>query len=86
MRFVHRKKFVKGLAILSANRKKRVGEIIRLFEENPFNPQLNNHALHGKLKDLRSISAGGDLRITFFEEDNYEVVYLVCIGTHNQVY
>ncbi len=86
MRFVHRKKFTKGLEKLTPNQKKSVGEVIKLFEDDPFHPKLNNHALHGKLKDLRSISVGGDLRITFFEEDNYEVVYLVCIGTHNQVY
>jgi mRNA-degrading endonuclease YafQ of YafQ-DinJ toxin-antitoxin module len=35
---------------------------------------------------LRAISAGGDLRIIFMEENNYEVIHLIRIGTHNQVY
>ncbi len=65
MKLIHRKSFRKSLENLTSNQKKRVGKVIKLFEENPHHPQLNNHALHGKLKDLRSIAAGGDLRIIF---------------------
>ncbi len=66
MRFVHRKSFKKGLEKLTPNQKKRVAEVLHLFEKNPYNPHMKNHSLHRKLKDLRAISVGEDMRITFF--------------------
>lgn len=86
MRLIYRKSFIKALDKLTPNQKKRVGQTLKQFESDHFHPTLNNHALQGKLKGLRSISVGGDLRILFAEEDNYAVVYLVFIGSHSQAY
>ncbi|RJP22060.1 MAG: type II toxin-antitoxin system mRNA interferase toxin, RelE/StbE family [Candidatus Omnitrophota bacterium] len=86
MKFIYRKSFTKSLQKLPPNQQKRIGQVIRCFENNPFDPQLKNHSLHGEQKELRAISAGGDLRIIFMEENNYEVIHLIRIGTHNQVY
>ncbi len=62
----------------------RVEERIRLFQHNPNNPLLHNHALVGKMKGFRSFSISGDLRIIYYWEDG--IAYFIDIGTHNQVY
>jgi len=43
-----------------------------LFLENPFHPQLNNHSLTGKLKNLRSINITGDWRALYSEDQSAE--------------
>ena len=58
---------------------------IKLYENNKFYPILNNHSLTGKLKKYRSLDITGDWRLIFREEDG-EVVFLVMIGTHSQLY
>lgn len=61
---------------------------LQLFIINPFNPTLNNHALTGNLKGLRSINITGDFRIHYRElsDGKYELVELINIGTHSQLY
>jgi len=86
MKVILHKQFRKNTEKLTSNQKKKVAEVLRLFRQNPHHPQLNNHALHGKDKTKRAISAGGDLRLVFEEENNYEIVMFVRVGTHNQVY
>ncbi len=86
MRVITHKKFRKSLEKLTPNQKARVSEALKLFRKNPYDPQLENHPLHGKQRCRRAVSAGGDLRIIFLERNNYEVVQLITVGTHNQVY
>jgi len=58
---------------------------LKLFTADPYAPELKNHKLSGKLKDLRGISAGYDCRIVFsMIEEN--TALLVAIGTHDEVY
>lgn len=78
--------FTKAFLKLSPKMREKIKRTIEIFQDNPHNPELNNHALHGKLKGKRSISAGGNIRIIFVEENNYERVELHDVGTHNQVY
>jgi len=80
------KNFDKTFKTLSLKQKQRVKETIDLFKQNPHDPSLKNHALHGRDKDKRSISTGGDLRLVFKERNNYEIVLFIRVGTHNQVY
>ena len=80
------KNFGKSFAKLNSKQKQRVKEAIALFRQNPYNSQLDNHALHGKQKGRRAIAVGGGLRIIFVEENNNESVELLNVGTHNQVY
>lgn len=55
-----------------------------LFEDDPTNPTLKDHALSGKLQGYRAFSITGDIRVVYyFFEDT---AYFVDIGTHNQVY
>ena len=62
---------------------------LKLFLENPYHPQLNNHPLGGKYRGYRSINVTGDWRAIFsqHEEDNNGIVTIFeVIGTHSQLY
>jgi addiction module RelE/StbE family toxin len=59
---------------------------LELFEQNPFDPILNNHSLSGKYANSRSINITGDWRAIFQTFDNYESVSFSTIGTHSQLY
>ena len=82
----YHKNFTKAFLKLSPKIQDKIEETISVFQKNPHEPQLNNHALHGRQKGLRAISVSGDLRIIFVEENNYEIVEILHAGTHTQVY
>lgn len=63
----------------------KTGERIKLFKENSRNPVLKDHALIGRLKNLRSFSVSGDIRIVYQQIGKERVLFL-DIGSHNQVY
>jgi len=86
MEIYYHKNFDKAFLRLSLKMQKKVEETIASFANNPYSSQLDNHALHGKQKGKRSISAGGDLRLIFQVEENYERVQFILVGTHTQVY
>jgi len=86
MQLHFKKSFVKSYQKLSLQDQGKVDEALADFQVDPFSPHLKNHALHGKLIGKRAISAGFDLRIVFREQDNHAVVFLLKVGTHNQVY
>ncbi len=48
------------------------------------NRLLNNHSLSGKLKNLKSINISGDIRLLYQELS--EVLLIVRVGTHSQLY
>jgi addiction module RelE/StbE family toxin len=82
----YHKNFDKAFGKLPPKIKKKVRKAIGLFYDNPHKSQLDNHALHGKQKGQRAISAGGNMRIVFVEKNNYEIVKFLNVGTHTQVY
>ncbi len=86
MNVTYNKKFLKSFAKLSRKQQETIIETIEFFRENPFNPQLKNHALHGELQGYRAISMGGDFRLFFIVEENYEQVEFMAAGTHSQLY
>lgn len=59
-------------------------ERLELFLLDPFHPLLNNHALTGKYKGMRSINVTGDWRAIYSE--NKEAVIFELLGTHSQLY
>ena len=61
-------------------------ERLRLFEDNPFYPMLDNHRLTGKYEGCRSINITGDWRAIFREFENYGLVSFETLGTHSQLY
>ena len=80
------KTFFKQLRKLSPEKRVRVDEAITLFRHNPFSAVLRNHKLVGMQKNLRSISAGYDLRLLYSEKDGHALVLFIDVGTHEEVY
>jgi mRNA interferase YafQ len=80
------RKFVKR----NADLQQRIEETLQQMETDIFAPNLGTHKLGGKFSGLQSCSCGYDCRIIFsLEEDmemNSEVIVLIDIGTHDEVY
>ncbi len=54
-----------------------------IFRQNPFDPQLKSHKLHGKLKEFWSFSIDGNYRIIFeFNKDKGQI-YFHSVGNHD---
>lgn len=68
----------------NANLDKRFEARHDLFESDPTNPILLDHALSGKLQGHRAFSVTGDIRVVYYIFEN--IAYFIDIGTHNQVY
>lgn len=86
MKILFTKKMVKQYWKLRGSKRKRVDDAIALFRRDRFAFSLYNHPLKGTMKGRRSLSAGFDLRIIFEERDEYAVVIMIAIGTHQEVY
>ena len=86
MKIRHSNRFRKDLRVLSREQKKAVAVAIRCFSANPFDPSLENHKLKGKMKGMRAISAGFDLRIIYREEGDHVLVLMLRVGSHGRVY
>ena len=65
-------------------------DILQEIETNISATNLGTHKLSGKLKGLQSCSCGYDCRIVFSierdPESKSDVLVLLDIGTHNEVY
>jgi addiction module RelE/StbE family toxin len=86
MQIIYTKRFERAYKKLSHVQRTWTDETIRLFAENPMAPALRNHELKGKLKGIRSLKAGYDLRILYTEQDGHAVVFFIEVGTHERVY
>ncbi len=68
----------------------RIEETIAAIENDIFAANLGTHKLEGKLSGLLSCSCGYDCRIVFCvttdEESGEQVVILLDVGTHDDVY
>lgn len=80
------RKFVKR----NPDLQQRIETTLQQMEVDVFAPSLGSHKLSGKLEGLQSCSCGYDCRIVFsIEEDaevGGEVIVLLDIGTHDEVY
>lgn len=83
-----RKSWDKSYKKLDQKIKNKVFETISIFSENPTNPILHNHKLKWSPYSLRSINVTWDYRILFIElsDNNYELVELIDVWTHSQLY
>ena len=74
----------------NTNLQQRIEDTLQQMEADVFAPNLAIHKLSGKLDGLQSCSCGYDCRIVFsIEQDtetDSEVIVLLDIGTHNEVY
>ncbi len=68
----------------------RIEETITAMENDIFAANLGTHKLDGKLSGLLSCSCGYDCRIVFSlqtdDESGEQVVLLLTVGTHDDVY
>ncbi|MFZ3063856.1 MAG: type II toxin-antitoxin system mRNA interferase toxin, RelE/StbE family [Nitrospirota bacterium] len=72
------------------NLREDIEDTLRLLVQDPFTPQLETHKLKGKLSGSWACSAGYDLRIIFDfiknEKQKEDDIFLIEIGTHDEVY
>lgn len=80
----YHKDFIKSFKKLPKKTKEKFKDRQLLFEENEFNPGLNNHMLKGKWLGYRSINVTGDIRAIF--KRSSEGVIFVAIDTHSNLY
>jgi addiction module RelE/StbE family toxin len=58
---------------------------IAIFQSNPFDFRLRNHALKGKYLGFRSIDITGDVRALYTVKGNIIIIF-GFIGSHSQLY
>ena len=70
--------------------KQDIEETLRVLAKDPFAPQLGTHKLRGKLSGCWACSLGYNFRIVFdfvkSEEQTEDDIFLIEIGTHDEVY
>lgn len=70
--------------------KSKIESKLRLLADDPYNPILRTHKLKGKLSGAWACSVEYDCRIVFCFEQNQETleeeIFLIDIGTHDEVY
>lgn len=86
MQLSFHQQFKKQYRKLSPILQKKAKATTKIFKRSPHDPHLRNHALKGNLLGRRAISVTGNVRIIFSEENDYQRVTFLGIGTHNQVY
>lgn len=84
----YHKDFEKSFKKLDQKIKIKTQEKLIIFQNDPFDIRLRNHALIWKYKELRSIDITGDYRLIFKElsDGSYELVELLNVWTHSQLY
>ncbi len=66
--------------------KKKVANILRDLEKDPFQPHLKYHYLGGKLKGIQAVSITDNYRITLTIVIAAKEIILLDVGTHDEVY
>ena len=84
MRVIYHKHFQKQYRNLPDKLQEKFDHCLLLFVQDPFERELNNHALHGKYAGCRSIDIAGDLRAIY--EISGDSVNFLLIGTHSELY
>lgn len=76
--------FIKDSKRLTSGQKEKLKIRLKLFEQDQFNPILNNHALKGNYIGYRSINITGDLRAIFRKTD--DSIIFTNIDSHSNLY
>lgn len=83
MRIIYSPKFAREYRKLPQDVKLLAEEKERVFREDPLDPRLKTHKLHGFLRDFWSFSIGYRYRIVFEFGDSRGVVYFYSVGNHD---
>lgn len=86
MQIRYHRHFLKRYEKLPSDIKVKTLRAIAKFAKHPFDPRLRNHALKGRLLGKRAFLVTADIRVIFEELNNYIIVIMLDVGTHNQVY
>ena len=69
---------------------KNIKDSLKQLRNDVFSPPLSAHSLRGKLQGIKACSCGYDCRILFSVEidqkTGQEMILLLDIGTHDEVY
>ena len=84
MRLQYHRSFQKDVIKLKPSQLERLQRALELFEQQPYHPDLYNHALTGEWAGYRSIAFGGDWRAHYKLVG--DVAIFVTVGTHSQLY
>lgn len=79
------KSFEKQYKRLDSKQKESFKARRDIFIVNPFDQILNNHPLHGDLKDFRSINVNSDLRV-IYKENPKGIYTFYKIDSHSNLY
>ncbi|MDO8579590.1 MAG: type II toxin-antitoxin system mRNA interferase toxin, RelE/StbE family [bacterium] len=85
MIIISSKNFEKSLKKINPKIQLVLGAKLRIFMNDPWNFTLNNHTLHGSMRNYRSINITGDYR-AIYEEYDKNTVRLIDIDTHSGLY
>ncbi|OGY42756.1 MAG: hypothetical protein A2Y67_02450 [Candidatus Buchananbacteria bacterium RBG_13_39_9] len=82
MEIVYSSKFAREYKKLPIKAKIQAEEHEKIFRQNPRDPKLNTHKLHGRLNEFWSFSIGNKYRI-IFEFGNNHTIYFHSVGNHD---
>ena len=82
--FILHKNFERSYAKFSIDIKVAFKERRNLLLIDSQHPLLNNHPLHGKWRDHRSINISGDIR-AIYKMEGFIAIF-VAIGSHSELY
>ena len=88
-RIDYSKEFLKQLKKAPYEIKIAFTKRLKLFIDNPFSSQLNNHLLTGKYSGYRSININGDWRAVYsvsIDKQGNQIIIFELLGTHSQLY
>ena len=88
MKIIFSKWFDKKYSKIPKPIQNKFDEKIIIFINNPLDKTLNNHQLHWKFQEYRSINITWDYRAIFrqIDNDSYEFIEFLDIGTHSALY
>ena len=84
MEIIYRKKFKKAFKKQSKKVQDKFFERVEVLQNDQFHHSLNNHALSGEFKGVRSFDVTGDIRVHYIAID--DVAILLTIGSHSELY
>ena len=66
--------------------RKRLADILRDLEKDPFQPHLKYHHLGGKLKGIQAVSINDKYRVSLTVAISQKEVILLDVGSHDELY
>jgi addiction module RelE/StbE family toxin len=85
MQVKYSKTFLKQYSKLPKKVQNKTDHRLLLWQKQPNNPQLRDHALDGKYQGYRSINITGDIRALYTKYGD-TIVLFGFIGSHSQLY